>query len=100
MRSQSIKAQSRSETSLTVLLIKTDRLRPDMTIMPRVLVSVVRAALVVSSSFSVAPEVRQRSTQSRGGVVRMLRLLRGFDAFLTPASTTVQGDIKGAASDR
>ena len=30
----------------------------------------VRAALV----FSVAPEVRQRSTQSRGSVVRMLRL--------------------------
>jgi hypothetical protein len=36
MRSQSIKARSRSETSLTVLLIKTDRFRLDMTLTPRI----------------------------------------------------------------
>jgi hypothetical protein len=55
MRSQSIKARLRSETSLAVLLIKTS-LSPGYEAHTTDLASVVRAALVVSSSFNVAPE--------------------------------------------
>jgi hypothetical protein len=98
MRSQSIKAQSRSETSLNVLLIKTNRLRPDMTLMPRILVSVVRAALGGRLFFL------QRCSRSETPIDPIPRRRRAnatpfakerFDAFLTPVSTAVQGDTKG-----